>query len=278
MISKTLLVMGLCIVLNLQAESVFFDKKIYKTHTDKKGTHKIYAETYTIKYDSNETIKRIKKIKSYLNGNLEWSVEDNYYLTKTISKYSLIDDFDKDGINDIILVYGFSIFSPSKTKEPETYVDFELAVVYKNQVAKIVHDADADDCFRYTEVDKQFYTFPKTVIDKTIKTIEKIESIHHIPIVYDFKKQMRNKNGYLWEYDSCGKVYPWKNNIYGYVDLDHKRKVKLYEDFTSLSDYCKKSGIKENEIRALNPWINKEATNIPTDAEIVVPILKRKNS
>jgi len=89
---------------------------------------------------------------------------------------------------------------------------------------------------------------------------------------------MRNKNGYLWEYDSCGKVYPWKNNIYGYVDLDHKRKVKLYEDFTSLSDYCKKSGIKENEIRALNPWINKEATNIPTDAEIVVPILKRKNS
>jgi len=46
----------------------------------------------------------------------------------------------------------------------------------------------------------------------------------------------------------------------------------------SLYSFCKATGIKESEIRALNPWINKEATNIPTDAEIFFPILDREEN
>ena len=39
----------------------------------------------------------------------------------------------------------------------------------------------------------------------------------------------------------------------------------------TLYSFCKTTGIKESKIRALNPWINKEATNISSDAKIVVP-------
>ncbi len=261
MIGKIVLVMGLYTLLNVQAESAFFDKKIYKVYTDKKGIHKIYAENYTMTYD-NKKIKRIKKIKSYLNNTLEWFIEDKYYLTKTISSYSVIEDLDKDDIKDIILVYGFATFGPAKGTTIEDYVDFRLAIIYKNQVAEIMHYSDADDCFRYTEVDKVFYTFPKSIINRTIKVLHDIRLKHSIPIVYNFKEQMKNKNKYLWDYKGCrGSSYPWNDAIYGYIDLDRKRKVKLYKDFTSLSNYFKESGIKESKIRALNPWINKKATN-----------------
>jgi len=54
-------------------------------------------------------------------------------------------------------------------------------------------------------------------------------------------------------------------------------KVYIYNKrFKSLYSFCKTTGIKESEIRALNPWINKEATNIPANAEIVVPVLNRE--
>ena len=54
-------------------------------------------------------------------------------------------------------------------------------------------------------------------------------------------------------------------------------KVKINNKiFKSLYSFCKSTGIKESEIRALNPWINKKATNIPPNAEIIVPNKKEK--
>ncbi len=46
--------------------------------------------------------------------------------------------------------------------------------------------------------------------------------------------------------------------------------------YKSLYSFCKATGIKESEIRKLNPWINKDASNISVDAEIVVPISKEE--
>ena len=56
--------------------------------------------------------------------------------------------------------------------------------------------------------------------------------------------------------------------------LESNLKVMHLYEFPnhSLYSFCKKTGIKESEIRNLNPWINRDATNISAEAEIVVPI------
>jgi len=46
----------------------------------------------------------------------------------------------------------------------------------------------------------------------------------------------------------------------------------------SLYSFCQSTGIKESEIRALNPWINKKATNIPPNAEIIIPNLTKEEN
>jgi len=46
----------------------------------------------------------------------------------------------------------------------------------------------------------------------------------------------------------------------------------------SLYSFCKTTGIKESEIRKLNPWINKKATNIPPNAEIIIPNPKKEEN
>ncbi len=48
--------------------------------------------------------------------------------------------------------------------------------------------------------------------------------------------------------------------------------------YKSLYSFCKSTGIKESEIRALNPWINKNATNIPPNAEIIIPNLSKEEN
>jgi len=56
-----------------------------------------------------------------------------------------------------------------------------------------------------------------------------------------------------------------------------KRIVKINNSiYKSLYSFCKSTGIKESEIRALNPWINKKATNIPPNAEIIIPNKEEK--
>jgi len=54
-------------------------------------------------------------------------------------------------------------------------------------------------------------------------------------------------------------------------------KIHIYTPtHKSLYSFCKDTGIKESEIRALNPWINKKATNIPPNAEIIIPNLSKE--
>jgi len=57
-------------------------------------------------------------------------------------------------------------------------------------------------------------------------------------------------------------------------------KVMYIDDFpnNSLYSFCKTTGIKESEIRELNPWINKKATNIPPNAEIIIPNIKEEEN
>jgi len=72
-------------------------------------------------------------------------------------------------------------------------------------------------------------------------------------------------------------IYVQHNRVEGYsVSLNTvgvKTKIMYINEFpnASLYGYCKAKGIKESDILKLNPWINKEASNIPANAEILVP-------
>ena len=69
-----------------------------------------------------------------------------------------------------------------------------------------------------------------------------------------------------------------KNYINYLMEYNKPRRIlKLYNTkYESLYDFCQTTGIKESEIRALNPWINKKATNIPPNAEIIIPNKEEK--
>jgi TPR repeat protein len=56
-----------------------------------------------------------------------------------------------------------------------------------------------------------------------------------------------------------------------YININNNTHKSLYS-------FCKSTGIKESEIRALNPWINKKATNIPPNAEIIIPNIKKEEN
>ena len=57
-------------------------------------------------------------------------------------------------------------------------------------------------------------------------------------------------------------------------NVDAATKIMYLDEFPngSLYSYCKSIGIEESVVRELNPWINKQASNISADAEIVVPL------
>ena len=208
---------------------VMANELLYKSYEDKKGKHTIYLEEETVTNVDKKKIKRITKIFSTLNNSIEWNLTDKYWLSKEVSSYSVIDDFDNDGTKDIILLYGIDTSGTFSGSNVEHYIDFELAVIYKNKIAKIMHTSDADDCYRYTEVDKVFYTFPKVVIKKIEDMLSLLREKHGIQIPDDFRKQIKREEKYILD-DSCREDKPWQDNMYGYRDTDGKRKVVLYKN------------------------------------------------
>jgi len=59
--------------------------------------------------------------------------------------------------------------------------------------------------------------------------------------------------------------------------LSKERSIEINNKiYNSLYDFCKKTGYKESNIRKLNPWINKKSTNIPLNAIIKLPTIKKE--
>jgi len=141
-------------------------------------------------------------------------------------------------------------------------------------------------------------------LKKSCKFREEHSCIELANIYHDGKVVKVNQNKEIFflrqacnlrSYNSCkslGKIYKsFNKNIGGlleyYKNMDNKKEtwVGYYwlDDFNlkyihinnqtykSLYSFCKATGIKESEIRKLNPWINKKATNIPPNAEIIIP-------
>ena len=77
--------------------------------------------------------------------------------------------------------------------------------------------------------------------------------------------------GYMHSKDGEGTGYNCYHIGCPKFQFDYGLKRINNPTYKSLYSFCKSTGIKESEIRKLNPWINKDATNILADAEIVVP-------
>jgi len=98
------------------------------------------------------------------------------------------------------------------------------------------------------------------------------------------KKKSKKKKNNLWLYlilfysVVIAIIYIQKYKIEDYsvatLTISSTTKIMYLYEFpnNSLYSFCRETGIEESKIRALNPWINKDASNISADAEIIVPI------
>jgi hypothetical protein len=153
------------------------------------------------------------------------------------------------------------------------------------------------------QIKKTIYirNFPRKRLFKVIqKTIERLQIDRDL--TKGLKKELLKEitNVEKWERDSIEVILMYKNSFEEsafrfFITKIEKKWYLTIIDFTStnifsnahintptyksLYSFCKSTGIKESEIRALNPWINKKATNIPPNAEIIIPNLnKEKNN
>jgi len=123
-----------------------------------------------------------------------------------------------------------------------------------------------------------------TVIEHII--LEKVGRLkgHHFLPKKKSKKAGSTKGSNLWLYLMLfyivviAVILVQKNQLEKYGEDIHiweaTTKIMHLYDFpnNSLYSFCRVTGINESAVRELNPWINKKASNISADAEIVVPI------
>ena len=119
-------------------------------------------------------------------------------------------------------------------------------------------------------------TFPKTniIVTDNYDSAGELESFDLIVFMY--------ASGYDYYQSTEIAAYWYADKKYIQFLMEYNRirkKVKIYNrKYKSLYSFCKATGIKESEIRKLNPWINKKATNIPPNAEIIIPNLSKEEN
>jgi len=129
----------------------------------------------------------------------------------------------------------------------------------------------------YTDIDKDS---DDTIIEHLILEKKGILKGHHF---LPKKKKKEQKESRAWLYllifyiIIIPIIYLQKYNVKvdtpNFIESSATKIMHIY-DFpnNSLYSFCKTTGIKESEIRELNPWIDKQASNILASSEILVPI------
>jgi len=82
-------------------------------------------------------------------------------------------------------------------------------------------------------------------------------------------KRLYKEEG-LYYQDEFIQILATKQWIDFFKKLSKNRTNINNSTFKFLYAFCKATGIKESEIRQLNSWINRDATNIPPNAEIII--------
>ncbi|MBE7653969.1 M949_RS01915 family surface polysaccharide biosynthesis protein [Tenacibaculum finnmarkense] len=168
--------------------------KVYE-YRDKIGKHYIVMTENIAKCkERKECFDSIKTYcYSYENDilNLKWALKDFIlpdlyeYSIYHWSKYFTIDDYDKDGIADPIIIYG--------TLGVNEIYDgrIKILVYYKNKKRAIRHQNGVHDK-RNTQVDKQFYELPIEIQNRVKVLMEKIDEKGNGIFPYGWQKAMEN--------------------------------------------------------------------------------------
>lgn len=169
--------------------------RIYQ-YTDKIGKHFMVMTQNKIECQQREKCYDSIKVLCYLfknnNYKIQWKLNDFIvpnlyeYSISHWTKYFSINDYDKDGIADPIIIYG--TFGMNDMGDGR----IKIITYHKNNKVAIRHQNGVLDGERHTQVDKEFYQLP-IEIQTHVKTI--IKNIHingHGIFPHNWEKAMKN--------------------------------------------------------------------------------------
>jgi len=207
------------------------------------------------KYLFNNDKKQLKWLFKY-NNHLLYQLL--YYFNYTDDYFLLEEYLDKNNIVKIkenwVWIkkckkhYSLNDTFPNWHENKAIYDKVELKLNIFNYISKQLRNKKFDSPFENIYLN-ELYKIEKSIITKKIMTNKEKNKVSMF-ISKFILKYIKNKN-------KC-----FINTL----------------TYKSLYSFCKTTGIKESEIRKLNPWINKKATNIPPNAEIIIPNLKKEEN
>jgi len=149
-----------------------------------------------------------------------------------------------------------------------------VGILSAKKYKKIPCDIESATCGKYKA--KVLTSFKGKIKDEFIVFID---DLGNKPDVYGNKAIyfLYKKNNVYYQ-DEFFQVVATEEWINFFGKLSKNKVVINNSIYKSLYSFCKATSIKESEIRALNPWINKKATNIPPNAEIIIPNLSKEDN
>ena len=199
---------------------------------------------------------------------ISYAKEDYYWEKVPYDKWYDVPTSRKDKTETVL-----PLTEGTVAYEIELYGEADyIGVLEAKKYRKISCDTESSTCGEYKA--KVLTVFKG---DKKIKTLMFEDDYTNAPEVYADKAiYILYGGGEMYFQDEFIQIDATKEWIDFFNKLS-KGKVEINNKvFKSLYSFCKATGIKESEIRKLNPWINKDATNISVNAEIVVPKLDVK--
>jgi len=242
----------------VQQGEIVINEKLYKFELNLGGFGYINSE------DDKETYYSCYHIGCPELANFENSLENVPYDKWNVVPKKEIEIESNTSLTKEMLSYYITLY-----KEAD-YIGILKASSYK----KVHCDSESGDCGIYKA--EVLQTFKG---DKKLKNIIFNDDLTNTPDVYANKAiYILHKHKKMYYQDEFIQLVPTKRLIDFFVKLSKNRVAINNEIYKSLYSFCKATGIKESKIRALNLWINKEATNIPPNAEIFFPILDREEN
>jgi hypothetical protein len=149
-----------------------------------------------------------------------------------------------------------------------------IGILRANKYKKIQCNVESSLCGEYKA--KVLVVFKG---EKKLQKIVFIDDLTNSPEVYlENAIYILYKEDNIYYQDEFIQILPTQKWIKFFQKLSMNKVEINNKAYKSLYSFCKSTGIKESEIRALNPWINKKATNIPPNAEIIIPNLNKEEN
>lgn len=175
------------------------DTSIYRIYeyNDKIGKHFLVMTHNKIECEQREECYESIKVFCYLFKDnmykMEWKLNDFIipnayeYSISHWTKYFTIDDYDKDGITDPIIIYG--------TQGMNDTADGRIKIVlyYKGNKRAIRHQNGVLDDERHTQVDKEFYELPIEIQTHVKTVMQNINKNGHGIFPDGWEKAMKSK-------------------------------------------------------------------------------------